>query len=109
MPQSKEVHKEYMRKIRKAGNQAHSAIEERQYEDIGSQTSKVHSEGSQGIEYIKSQLSPCIVNDIERIIKWYERLRSGITPSKRWYNAYKYHVWDTSGRSLPANLLEVTK
>ncbi len=49
-------------------------------------------------EYIKSQLPSNIVKDIERIIVWFERLGSGISPEKRWENAYRYHVWNLSGR-----------
>ena len=105
MPQSKQRHTEYMREQR--GSQKGSQGEGSQPE--GSQLLAKGYAGIKDIEYIKSQLSPDIVNAIGRIIKWYERLGTGIPSGERWYNAYKYHTWDTSGRPLPANLLEVTQ
>ncbi len=92
MPQSKEVHKEYMRQIRKAGKQAHTAIEARQYEDIGSQDGRVHNKGSQNWETmplkdIISALPQDIIDYIENVSSRYglreQRLR----------RAYKYQVW----------------
>ena len=106
MPQSKQRHAEYMREQR--GSQKGSQGEGSQPEGSQGILAKGYA-GVKDIEYIKSQLSPGIVNDIGRIIRWYERLGTGIPSGERWYNAYKYHIWDTSGRPLPANLLEVTQ
>ena len=50
------------------------------------------------IGFIKSQLSPYLVKDIERTITYFDRLKSGIDYRLRWYNAYKYHVWDKNNR-----------
>lgn len=60
------------------------------------------------IQYIKSQLSPYIVTDIERIIEWFKRKNTGIEPRRRWFNAYKYFVWDKAGRPMPKSMELVT-
>lgn len=50
------------------------------------------------IGFIKSQLDPYLVGQIEKTIEYFNGLNRGEDSKSRWQNAYRYHVWDSGKR-----------
>ena len=96
MPQSKEVHKEYMRQRRGSqtkGSQTEGAQNLTSFPESSTESVTSRTRETIPIKQIKETLPDSLVNQIERLSEWGILHNRPTTLEDRLRLAYKYHVW----------------